>query len=132
MPPDPRTDDDAVSGGDVVGWRASMAGESASLLEHNAFKWVDPPQYIFKRSREGFITGGSTTRTECLVDRNREQWFKVSTRLTLWWTRQHTCTISGIRHLLTANDANKGFMLRQVGIMTAFELKLYFYQSAGA
>ena len=46
MPPDPLTYDDAVSGVDAVGWRASMAEERRSLIEHDVFEWVDPPQGI--------------------------------------------------------------------------------------
>ena len=46
MPPDPLTYDDAVSGVDAVGWRASMAEERGSIIEHDVFEWVDPPQGI--------------------------------------------------------------------------------------
>ena len=46
MPPDPRTHDDAVSGIDAVGRRASMTGERTTLIEHDVFEWVDPPQEI--------------------------------------------------------------------------------------
>ena len=46
IPPDPLTYDDAVSGVDAVGWRASMAEERRSLIEHDVFEWVDPPQGI--------------------------------------------------------------------------------------
>ena len=63
MPPEPITDDDAVSGVDAVGWRASMAEERRSLTEHDVFEWVDPPQgiqailsrflYRWKCSQEG-------------------------------------------------------------------------------
>ena len=46
MPPDPLTYDYAVSGVDAVDWRASMAEERRSLIEHDVFEWVDPPQGI--------------------------------------------------------------------------------------
>ena len=46
MPPDPRTYDDAVSGVDAKGWRASMGDERTSPIEHDIFEWVDPPQDI--------------------------------------------------------------------------------------
>ena len=38
MPPDPLTYDDAVSGVDAVGWRASMAEERRSLIEHGCIR----------------------------------------------------------------------------------------------
>ena len=88
IPPEPRNNDDAVSGVDAEGWRASMTDERTSLIEHDVFEWVDPPK-AFKRSRQGFCTGRSTTRTEYLVDSSREWWCKGSTRLTLGLTRQH-------------------------------------------
>ena len=46
IPPDPLTYDDAVSGVDAVGWRASMAEERRSLIEHDVLEWVDSPQRI--------------------------------------------------------------------------------------
>ena len=46
MPPDPLTYEDAVSGNYAVGWRACMAEELRSLIEHDVFEWVDPPQGI--------------------------------------------------------------------------------------
>ena len=46
VPPDLRDYDDAVSGVDEAGWRASMAEERRSLIEHGVFKWVDPPDGI--------------------------------------------------------------------------------------
>ena len=38
IPPDPLTYDDAVSGVDAVGWRASMAEERRSLIEHGCIR----------------------------------------------------------------------------------------------
>ena len=46
MPPDPLTYDDAASGVDAVGWRASMPEERRALIEHYVFEWLDPPQGI--------------------------------------------------------------------------------------
>ena len=46
MSPDWRTCDDAVSGVDAVHWRASMAEERTSVVEHDVFEWVDPSQGI--------------------------------------------------------------------------------------
>ena len=45
MPPDPLTYEDAVSGNYAVGWRACMAEELRSLIEHDVFEWVDPVSY---------------------------------------------------------------------------------------
>ena len=63
MPPDPRNYDDAVNGVDAAGWRASMAGERRSLIEHDVLEWVDPPEgiqatpsrfsYRWKHSQDG-------------------------------------------------------------------------------
>ena len=46
MPPNPRAYDDGVSGVDAADWRGSMAEERWSLIEHDAFEWVDPPDDI--------------------------------------------------------------------------------------
>ena len=46
IPPDPLTYDDAMSGVDTVGWRAIMAEERRSAVEHDVFEWVDSPQGI--------------------------------------------------------------------------------------
>ena len=88
MSSDPRTYDDAVSGVDAVGWRASTQ-KSARLYSRMIYSSGQTCPKTCKRSRRSFSTGGSTTRTECLVDRSREWWCKVSTRVTLGPTSHH-------------------------------------------
>ena len=43
MPANPPTYDDAVSGQDAEGWIANMRDERQSLIDKDAFEWVDPP-----------------------------------------------------------------------------------------
>ena len=40
------TYNDAVGGVDAAGWGASMAEKHRSLIEHDVFEWVDPPEGI--------------------------------------------------------------------------------------
>ena len=60
---DPPAYDDEVSGPNAEGWIASMGDERQSLIDHDVFEWVDPPDdaqllpsrflYNWKRNQDG-------------------------------------------------------------------------------
>ena len=119
MPPDPLTYNDAVSGVDAVSWGANTAEERRSLIEHDIFEWVDPPQsiqaipsrflYRWKYNQDGkpcrqksrvVVQGFHEADTG--ADKAAPVAFQESV------------------HLLIANAATNGPTLGQVDIKTAF------------
>ena len=119
MPPEPITDDDAVSGVDAVGWRASMAEERRSLTEHDVFEWVDPPQGI-QAIPSRFLYGwkynqdGKPCRQKLRVVVQGFHEADTGAHKTAPVASQESV------HLLIANAANNGLILRQVDVKTAF------------
>ena len=119
VPPDLRDYDDAVSGVDAAGWRASMAEERRSLIEHGVFKWVDPPdgiQAIPSRflCRWKYNQGGVACRQKSRVvvqnfreaDTGADKAAPVASQEPV--------------HILIANAVKRDLILRRPDVKTAF------------
>ena len=119
MSPDPRTYDDAVSGDDEAGWRASMAEERRSLIEHDVFEWVDPPEgiqaipsrflYRWKYNQDGVACRHKSrvvVRGFHEADTEADKAAPVASQESV--------------HILIANAAMRGLIPRQLDIKTAF------------
>ena len=60
MPSDPVNYNEAVSGPDAERWKESERDEAQSLIDHNVFDLVAPPEGVNPNPTE-FIQSGSTT-----------------------------------------------------------------------
>ena len=119
MPPDPLTYDYAVSGVDAVDWRASMAEERRSLIEHDVFEWVDPPQGIQAIPsrllyRWKYNQDGKSCRQKSRVVAQGFHEAETGADKAAPIASQESV------NLLIANAPNNGLILRQVEIKTAF------------
>lgn len=119
MPSDPANYDEAVSGPESKLWHASMRDEEASLVEHDVFDWVDPP--------EGEQLIPSKFMYKWKYNQDAEP-IRPKSRIVVQGFHEadtgadKAAPVASMEsvHLVVATAANNGYVLKQADIKTAY------------
>ena len=119
MPADAPTNDDTVSGPDAKGWIARIGEERKSLIDHDVFDWVYPPDdaqlvpstFLFKwKYNQDGVAFRQKTRVVVHGFQEADTGADKATPV---------ASLESVR-LLIAHAAKYGFILKQVDIKTGF------------